>query len=147
MELKGKNIFMRSLMLLMAMCGMYFSGIAQERDGKNIRAIRIGYITNKLSLTPEESEKFWPIYNHYEAELKKTRLKYKVDQDLNSLNDQEVERSILDGFEMEEQVVKLKRELFHKLKGVIPVRKIFLLSRAEREFNRELINRLQQGKN
>jgi hypothetical protein len=138
---------MKSLVFALAMCLMYFNGLAQERDGKNIRAIRIGYITNKLSLTPEESEKFWPIYNQYEAELKKTRQKYKVDQDLNDLNDQEVERSILDGFEMEEQVIKLKRELFHKLKGVISVRKIFLLSRAEREFNRELINRLQHGKN
>ncbi len=138
---------MKSLVFVLALCLMYFNGLAQERDGKNIRAIRIGYITNKLSLTPEESEKFWPIYNQYEAELKKTRQKYKVDQDINSLNDQEVERSILDAFEMEEQVIKLKRDLFHKLKGVISVRKIFLLGRAEREFNRELINRLQQSKN
>jgi hypothetical protein len=138
---------MKSLVFVLAMCLMYFNGLAQERDGKNIRSIRIGYITNKLSLTPEESEKFWPIYNQYEAELKKTRQKYKVDQDLNNLNDQEVERSILDAFEMEEQVIKLKRDIFHKLKGVISVRKVFLLGRAEREFNRELINRLQQGKN
>lgn len=43
---------------------------AQHPAGERMRSLEIGYLTKELSLTPEEAEKFWPVYNRYKKELK-----------------------------------------------------------------------------
>ena len=116
--------------------------VTQAQD--RIRALKVAFITDKLKLTPEESEKFWPVYNQYEAEHKRIRQKYRSEQDLNTLSDQEVERAVLDRFEMEEELIKLKRDYFQRMKGFMAVRKIALLQRSEQEFNKELLRRIQE---
>lgn len=118
--------------------------ISQAQD--RIRALKVAFITEKLRLTPEESEKFWPVYNQYEAEQKRIRQKYRPDADLNTMSDQEVERAVLDRFEMEEELIKLKKDYFQRMKAFMAVRKIALLQRSEQEFNRELLKRIQEAR-
>ncbi|AEE51207.1 hypothetical protein [Haliscomenobacter hydrossis] len=121
--------------------------LTQAQEGnERIRALRVAFITDKLKLTPEESEKFWPVYNQYEAEHKRIRQKYKPDEDLNTMSDQDVERAIFDRFEMEEQLIKLKRDYFQRMKGFMAVRKLALLQRSEQEFNKELLRRIQEAR-
>lgn len=43
-----------------------------ERVGERIKSLEIGYITRQLQLTPEEAEKFWPVFHQYRKELKTT---------------------------------------------------------------------------
>jgi hypothetical protein len=114
--------------------------------GGRLKAMKIAYITNLIQLTPDESQKFWPIYNLYEADLKKVRDKYNSDRNPALLSDQEVEKYIQDGFEMEEQLIKVKRDYVQKMKAVISIRKIALLTKAERNFNRTVLqNYLKAG--
>lgn len=37
----------------------------RSRGHEQIAAQKVAYITDKLALTPAESEKFWPLYNQY----------------------------------------------------------------------------------
>ena len=37
---------------------------------EKIKAMKVSYITEKLNLTSEEAEKFWPIYNEYDAKMR-----------------------------------------------------------------------------
>jgi hypothetical protein len=114
--------------------------------GGRLKAMKIAYITNLIQLTPDESQKFWPIYNLYEADLKKVRDKYNSDRNPALLSDQEVEKYIQDGFEMEEQLIKVRRDYVQKMKAVISIRKIALLTKAERNFNRTILqNYLKAG--
>lgn len=114
--------------------------------GGRLKAMKIAYITNLIQLTPDESQKFWPIYNLYEADLKKVRDKYSSDRNPALLSDQEVEKYIQDGFEMEEQLIKVRRDYVQKMKAVISIRKIALLTKAERNFNRTILqNYLKAG--
>ncbi len=48
---------------------------AQEPEGrlKRVESVQIAYFTKELSLTPEESTKFWPVYNVYKNEIKTAR--------------------------------------------------------------------------
>lgn len=39
--------------------------------GERIEALRIAFITKQLQLTPQEAEKFWPVYNVYDDDMKK----------------------------------------------------------------------------
>ena len=52
-----------------------FSGFAQ-RGGEiqeKIKAQKIAFITDKLELTSEEAQQFWPIYNEFEAKVEKIK--------------------------------------------------------------------------
>lgn len=138
---------MKKWIVALLVCGtfmMVLPQLAQAQD--RIKALKVAFITEKLNLSPEESEKFWPVYNQYEAEQKRIRQKYRPEQDLNSLNDQEVERAVLDRFEMEEELIKLKRDYFQRMKTFMAVRKIALLQRSEQDFNRELLRRIQDAR-
>ena len=46
-----------------------------------LESAHIGYITQRLNLSPEEAERFWPIYNQYAAELHQARANYRINKD------------------------------------------------------------------
>lgn len=131
-------------LVVLGLFALFLPQLSQAQD--RIRALKVAFITDKLKLTPEESEKFWPVYNQYEAEQKRIRQKYRPDEDLNTMSDQEVERAVLDRFEMEEELIKLKRDYFQRMKAFMAVRKIALLQRSEQEFNKELLRRIQEAR-
>ena len=53
-----------------------FTSFAQTEDGENItdrkkiQAMEVAYITKELNLSPEEAEKFWPVFNKYREDVK-----------------------------------------------------------------------------
>jgi len=53
-----------------------FTSLAQTEDGENItdrkkiQAMEVAYITKELNLSPEEAEKFWPVFNKYREDVK-----------------------------------------------------------------------------
>ena len=48
--------------------------LAQEEGRKNkIEAIQVAWFTKELSLTTEEAQRFWPVYNDYRDELVEVR--------------------------------------------------------------------------
>ncbi len=49
-------------------------------DGNRLKLIIIGYITRQLELSETEAQKFWPIYNEYEKEMKVARRSNKTDE-------------------------------------------------------------------
>ncbi len=44
-----------------------------RRDGSMAESLKVAYITKELNLTIAEAEKFWPVYNAYQAEIKKAK--------------------------------------------------------------------------
>ena len=41
-----------------------------DQKGQNIEALKVAFISKELNLTPQEAEKFWPVYNQYSDELR-----------------------------------------------------------------------------
>ncbi len=61
-----------------------------ERVGEKIKSLEIGYLTKQLQLTPDEAEKFWPVFNQYRKETREIMLD-------NSLTDRlEIDQKLLD---------------------------------------------------
>jgi hypothetical protein len=56
--------------------GFPFWGISQQEDDinindrKKIQAMEVAYITKELNLSPEEAQKFWPVFNKYREDVK-----------------------------------------------------------------------------
>src|SRR4051812_47921412 len=44
-----------------------------EEMHDRVEALKVGFLTKKLDLTPEEAKTFWPVYNQYEDEMEKVR--------------------------------------------------------------------------
>ena len=62
--MKSINVFLLALFSLSSI-NIMAQGEDLERREK-MESLKIAHITNELSLSPEESEKFWPIYNKYD---------------------------------------------------------------------------------
>jgi hypothetical protein len=43
-----------------------------EKKQQGIDALKVAFISRELDLTPDEAQKFWPIYNQYAKDLKNT---------------------------------------------------------------------------
>jgi len=51
-------------------------------QGEKLKALEIAYITKQLNLTPEEAEKFWPVFNKYREEVKGVLTDKSISDDL-----------------------------------------------------------------
>jgi hypothetical protein len=110
---------------------------------QRIESQRIGFITERVHLTPDEATKFWPIYNEYREALKNMREDFER-PDLENISDEEATKVIEQGLQMEQKKLDLQKNLVTRLHNVISPRKILLLRAAEMEFNRELLRKAQE---
>ena len=136
--MKNYIIILFSLLLM--------QGYAQ--DGSRIEQAKIGYITNKLNLSSTEAEKFWPLYNEYKSKIKAIRKEMRMDmkeiQNLDAISDKEAETTLNDIISSEQRTLDLKKEYFVKFKQILPIKKVILLVRAEREFNKEVLMQMRR---
>lgn len=117
------------------------------RAQEKIKAARIAYITDRLGLTPEEAERFWPIYREFSN--KRMELKQQFDQARKNPNTskpkEEVERELVDlGLKLKQQELDLEKDYSKRILDVIPAQKLMALKKAEDDFRRLLIQQIQQ---
>ncbi len=109
--------------------------IASAQDGnadkkaEKIQALKIAFITEKLSLTSEEAQRFWPVYGQYENDMKSL------------LNDRR-NGDVLDNEEKQLNIRKKYKSEFINILGQPRMNKLF---NAEREFRGALLQRLRNN--
>src|SRR6476620_10673268 len=66
----------KHILLLFVILGSFSEIKAQEDESRaeKIEALKIAFITQKLQLTSDEAQKFWPVYNQYENEIRSLQL-------------------------------------------------------------------------
>ncbi len=114
---------------------------------EKVEAMRIAFITQKLDLTPEEAQKFWPVYNEFQKKReelnKKRREEYKnMKENIDSLSDKQVE-AIVDGeMAFRQKNLDLDKEYHSKFKSTLPIKKVAKLYRAEEQFTHRLLEEI-----
>ncbi len=118
-------------------------------DKEKIKAMKVSFITQKLDLSSEEAQKFWPVYNEFEKknealfmERKKIR---KISKSEIELTDKQIETNINNEFNIKQKELNLEKEYFTKFKAVIPIKKIEQLYLAQDQFKRELLRKIKKG--
>ena len=105
----------------------------QKPNGARLEALKIGYLTKKLNLTPEEAERFWPVYNQYASEIKRVR------QDAVLKNVPEID--------VDEQVLNIRKKYNGEFVKALSPQRADQFFKAEKEFGafvtRELMTRRQ----
>lgn len=125
-------------------------GPGKERMVEKVEAMRVAFLTSKLDLTTEESEKFWPLYNEYSKyrkELRKDMMDSRRDQRRNELTEEESQKALEEQFNIQEKELTLKKNYYEKFKAVLPPQKLAKLEPAENEFNIEVIRKLKEHRN
>ena len=121
--------------------------IAQPDRFEKIRTLKTAYITQELSLTPSEAEKFWPVYNEYDSKRTKLRLSEgrevasKLRDVTEDLTVEEANILIDRWLQIESESLLLQQELISNLRKVLPPNKIIQLRKAENDFKRRLLKR------
>lgn len=122
---------MKKYILLFFITFASFSGIkaqdGSETRGEKVEALKIAFLTQKLQLTPDEAQKFWPVYNQYENEIRSLQLDYKNGPAL----------------ENEEKLLNIRKKYSPSFEKVLGPQKLNTLFNAERDFRTLLIRRLQ----
>ena len=118
---------------------------------EQIRALKVGFITNELSLTTDEAAKFWPIYNAFDDkqfELRHQKMrafKLKMSDDaLDKMSEKEASALLAQMESNEDELYQIRKKFIANLQGVLSPIKIIKLKKAEDDFNRKL---LQQYRN
>jgi hypothetical protein len=141
-----KNIY---TLLFLLVTVFAFSQDAEDRI-ERVKALRIAYISDKLDLTPEEAQKFWPIFNQFDdkqAELhkQKRQMMHKLrPENAATLSEKESAKLIEEDEKIESQIQQNKRQLAKDLQGVIPNQKILMLRQIEIEFKQKLLKQIQK---
>jgi hypothetical protein len=110
---------------------------------EKVKSLKVGYITNALELTPEESQKFWPLYNQYEAE-KMTLLKENVVDKSAMQSDAEAATFLSKYFEVREKEIAIEKKYAEKFKSSIGVRKVARLFQVEKKFRQEIMSKIAE---
>ena len=145
---RAVSITMLIIFINQSIVAQYGGGYREFKEHKEkIRMHKIAYITDKLDFSPEEAEKFWPVYNNHHEEMessnKKFGEKYHVKaENITALSDTEAEEFVNARLEHEQQQLNSKRGFVSELKTILPSKKILLLMEAERNFRVELMKRL-----
>ncbi|PKP19492.1 MAG: hypothetical protein CVU05_11215 [Bacteroidetes bacterium HGW-Bacteroidetes-21] len=118
---------------------------------EQIKAQKVSFITEKLNLTVEEAQKFWPVYNKYseslhEVEKDQRKLMNKFRDNKETLSDNEVKAIYVSIIELQTKEVKLNNEMQQELVNIISIRKMMELQMAERMFKHELLNKIKHCK-
>ncbi len=124
-----------------------FAATGWAQDKSNIKSQKIAFITNKLDLSPEEAQQFWPVYNKADKEMsalkKEHRQKQRAAGKMNELSDKEVEQMIDAEIAYKQSELDLMKKYHAEYKKVLPVKKVARLYKAEEQFKRELIRRVK----
>ncbi|GIM60897.1 hypothetical protein [Capnocytophaga canis] len=129
-----------------------FSVFAQKEDNyERIKTLKIGYITEEVSLTAEEAKKFWPIYEKYNKILHDLHTEAKTCRrhgfsKKENLTEKEALEILKKDTELGDKISKISKDKDKELLKVISARKLVLLKNAERDFHRKLMTQYKNSK-
>jgi uncharacterized protein YwgA len=122
--------------------------IPEERL-QEIKAQKSAYLTQKMNLTPEEAQRFWPLYNKYDEELETARrehMKYmrEMRRKEGELTEKEANEMLDRQLAMHEKDLAIRKKYDPQLRKEIGARKLVQLLKAERDFHREVVKRFRE---
>ena len=140
-----KLIYIVLLMPILSMAQMRQGGGGQRFQ--KIQSAKIGLITERLNLTPEQAPQFWAVYNEYEGkkiELKKAIRRTMEDAASLTATDDKIVSSQKQVVSLRRKELDLEDEYTVKILKTITPRQFSELKRAEANFNKILIEKLKE---
>ncbi|WP_375417783.1 hypothetical protein [uncultured Hymenobacter sp.] len=114
-----------------------------ERAGQ-LENAKIAFLTSRLTLSPEQAQRFWPVYNEFtikRRELNRNGRQLRQPSTA-TLTDQQVRDNISQSFALRQQELNLEKDYFDRFQKVLSIQQVGQLFQAEHDFTREIIKRV-----
>ena len=130
---------------------LYSTGLpAQEKRPakERVDAMKIGFLTDRLDLTPEEAKTFWPVYNMYSDDLEKLRKGRRENiintrENFDDMSDADLEKSVDNEIIFRQNELEILKKYHPQFKKILPIRKVAKLYKSEEDFKRKLLDLIQ----
>lgn len=100
----------------------------REKKMQDIEALKVAFLSRELELSPEDAQKFWPVYNQYNRELTTAYQR----------NENVIDR--------EEKVLEVRKKYKGQLSSVLGEQRMNRMFNAEGRFHQVLINVMRRQK-
>lgn len=117
---------------------------------EKIQAARVAYITDQLKLTPEEAERFWPVYREFAEKRTALQRQYrqaKRNPDPQKTAEENDQALVTLGLQLKQQELDLEKDYSGRLLKVISAQKLKTLPDAERRFRQMILDQIQRRQN
>lgn len=133
--------------LVLLVCAPNLTGQTTPFKEK-VNAQRVAFFTEKLNLSPEEAQKFWPVYNDYSNRKDKlsaeTRnLRQYLARNSGNLTEKEVDESLQKYLDLKEDEHTLFVEYNSRFLNILDPGKVLNLYLAEDQFKQFLLRQLR----
>jgi len=142
------KIFVVTLLLLPTL--LWAQRRTDEATIEMIKTKKIAFITEKVGLTSQEAEKFWPVYNQLEKERynlldQKRKLEEQFQATSPTRSEGEYKKMATDFVAIQLKEGKLAEEYNTKLLGILPAEKVVKLYVAEIKFRSYLFHEMRKN--
>ncbi len=131
----------KTISFVLIMCLTTKPFICQNNQNpQNREAMKIAFFTSKMQLNSIESQKFWPLINEMEAEIKALEDKNAHGRmmliDKEEISDKELEKVMDARMEMGKKQMDIKIKYHEKFKEILPIKKVAKYYESTREFKK-----------
>jgi hypothetical protein len=139
---------LRHLILLITFGFTGFTSFCQPARMERVHALKVAYITEQLGLSAAQAERFWPVYNQYERELRTSRqqFRHRFQKEKSGQSEEEAREFIEENLDFQEAMLQTRRKYKDEFLKIISAQQLADLYIAEREFKQKLIQRLRKRK-
>lgn len=139
-----------STCLLLLNAGWVLGQRNVDFDNPKIEQLKIGYLTEKMDLSTREAQKFWPLYNEYNQEMRlvkgKTRLKMnEIKLSLGNTSEKELEQLADELVDLRIKEGKIFEKYYPQFKSALSIEKVLQFYKAEEEFPRWVLRQVRQN--
>ncbi len=115
---------------------------------EKIKAHKVAYLKKKMSLSSEESDVFWPMYNDFIEKKEALRQVVRGDRKTGKktkgkLTDDEMSQIVERRMQFKTDLFNLEKEFHVWLTSALSIQKVFVFYQSEKEFKRKLIRKMR----
>ncbi|MFS4448636.1 hypothetical protein [Maribacter sp. 2307UL18-2] len=143
----------KKLLLVIAFLALTSTFYGQRRpDREKLKSLKIAFLTERLDLSNDEAEAFWPAYNKHEErmngfrKIERQEIRSKA-MDFDALTEKEAEELLSKQMSLEAEKQTEQQAFVKKMKGILSAKKTIILLKSEEDFKRKLIQQYRQRRN
>jgi len=139
---------MNKLSIILVLIALQFSAFGQRDRGKvkeKIDARKIAFLSERLDLTPDEAQKFWPEYNMYTKEMEEVKGELRQHRNKEEDIDDAMANDILNKhLQLEEKTLAIRKKYTSKIKDIIGAKRTLMFFHSERKFKERIFESAKQ---
>jgi len=136
-------------LLLFVLAGYAQRGRGNQVDQEKLESARVAFITNRLGLSTDQAEKFWPIYNqHNESRRAFMDKLHGISKEAGDNPTEGKAKELIEKrFQIQEDMMKEEKAFMREITKAITSVQAFKLSEANRDFTRQIYQMQRRGRN